>query len=115
MRRQPEGVTVTIKDKTCIVGFGDTGYRHARPVRPQEPGRADRRSLEQALDESGIQREEIDGFCSYSMDKNDPSLLAPSLASQRQLLRHGLRRWRRRHVRRVRQARRPSSRATPMS
>jgi acetyl-CoA acetyltransferase len=32
-----------------------------------------------ALAESGLDRREIDGFASYSVDSNDPSLLAPAL------------------------------------
>ena len=70
---------MTIKDKTCIVGFGDTGYGMRGQYAHKSQVVQIAEALEQALDESGIEREEIDGFCSYSMDKNDPSLLAPSL------------------------------------
>jgi len=70
---------VSLRDRTAIVGAGTTGYG----TRGQFYGRSQleqiREALDSALDESGIDRREIDGFASYSVDANDPARLAPGL------------------------------------
>jgi len=70
---------VSLRDRTAIVGAGTTAYG----TRGQFYGRSQleqiREALDLALDESGIDRREIDGFASYSVDANDPARLAPGL------------------------------------
>jgi hypothetical protein len=70
---------VSLRDRTAIVGVGTTAYG----TRGQFFGRSQleqiREALDLALDESGIDRREIDGFASYSVDANDPARLAPGL------------------------------------
>jgi acetyl-CoA acetyltransferase len=70
---------VSLRDRTAIVGAGTTAYG----TRGQFCGRSQleqiREALDSALDESGIDRREIDGFASYSVDANDPARLAPGL------------------------------------
>ncbi len=70
---------MTIKDKTCIAGVGTTKYG----LRGEFYGRSQIDQLREALDialaESGLKRSDVDGFSSYSMDANDPSVLAPAL------------------------------------
>ncbi len=70
---------MSIKDKTCIAGAGLTEYGLRGQFAHKSQHVQIAEALEVALEESGLKREEIDGFCSYSMDKNDPSLLAPAL------------------------------------
>jgi acetyl-CoA acetyltransferase len=70
---------MTLRDRTCIVGAGTTAYG----ARGEFFGRSQidqiREALDEALEDSGLERREIDGFASYSVDQNDPSLLAPAL------------------------------------
>jgi acetyl-CoA acetyltransferase len=70
---------VSLKDRCCIVGMGATAYGKRGAF--FERGQIDqiREALDGALAESGLDRREIDGFASYSVDANDPSLLAPAL------------------------------------
>ena len=70
---------MTIKDKTCIVGVGQTEFGHRGQFAHKSQSVQIGEALEEALEESGLDRTEIDGFSSFSMDSNDPSLLAPSL------------------------------------
>jgi acetyl-CoA acetyltransferase len=70
---------VSLRDRTCIVGIGTTAYG----TRGEFFGRSQvtqiREALDEALADSGIDRREIDGFASYSIDANDPARLAPGL------------------------------------
>lgn len=70
---------MSLRDRCCIVGVGSTAYGKRGAF--YERGQVDqiREALEGALAESGLDRREIDGFASYSVDTNDPSLLAPAL------------------------------------
>lgn len=70
---------MSLKDRCCIVGMGATAYGKRGAF--FERGQIDqiREALDGALAESGLDRREIDGFASYSVDANDPSLLAPAL------------------------------------
>jgi acetyl-CoA acetyltransferase len=70
---------VTLKDRTCIVGTGTTAYGRRGEFYGRSQTEQIRAALDQALEESGLDRREIDGFSSYSVDANDPSLLAPAL------------------------------------
>ncbi|MBM4265047.1 MAG: thiolase [Deltaproteobacteria bacterium] len=68
-----------MRDQTCIVGTGTTAYGRRGDF--YERGQVDqiREALDLALAESGLDRRDVDGFASYSVDANDPSLLAPAL------------------------------------
>ncbi len=70
---------MSFRDQTAIVGVGlsDYGRRGEFYARSQtlQIGEA----LDRALADAGLARRDVDGFCSYSVDANDPSFLAPSL------------------------------------
>jgi acetyl-CoA acetyltransferase len=70
---------MSLKDRCCIVGVGTTAYGKRGAF--YERGQVDqiREALDGALAESGLARRDVDGFASYSVDANDPSLLAPAL------------------------------------
>jgi acetyl-CoA acetyltransferase len=70
---------VSLKDRCCIVGVGTTAYGKRGAFYDRSQVDQIREALDAALAESGIDRREIDGFASYSVDANDPSLLAPAL------------------------------------
>jgi len=70
---------VTLRDRCCIVGVGTTAYGKRGAFYERGPIDQIREALDGALAESGLDRREIDGFASYSVDANDPSLLAPAL------------------------------------
>jgi acetyl-CoA acetyltransferase len=69
----------SLRDRTCIVGVGTTGYGKRGEFYGRNQIDQIREALDLALEESGLDRREIDGFASYSVDSNDPSLLAPAL------------------------------------
>jgi acetyl-CoA acetyltransferase len=68
-----------VKDGTCIVGVGTTAYGKRGEFFERNPIDQVREALDLALAESGLDRREIDGFATYSVEKLDPSVLAPSL------------------------------------
>ena len=68
-----------LRDRTCIVGVGTTPYGKRGEFFELSQIDQIRGALDLALEESGLERREIDGFASYSVDRNDPSLLAPAL------------------------------------
>jgi acetyl-CoA acetyltransferase len=70
---------MSLKDRTCIVGVGTTAYGKRGEFYGRSQIAQIREALDLALQESGLDRREIDGFSSYSVDANDPSLLAPAL------------------------------------
>jgi acetyl-CoA acetyltransferase len=70
---------VSFKDKTCIAAVGLTDYGKRGEFYHRSQIDQIREALGRALDESGLELHEIDGFASYSVDSNDPSMLAPSL------------------------------------
>jgi acetyl-CoA acetyltransferase len=70
---------MTLKDRTCIVGVGTTAYGKRGEFYGRSQVDQIREALDLALAESGLDRKEIDGFCSFAVDANDPSLLAPAL------------------------------------
>src|SRR5262249_10044317 len=77
--RTPLARMTTLRDRAAIVGVGLTEYGkrgafHDRPYVAQVA-----LALDAALAEAGLTRRDVDGFCSYSVDSNDPSLLAPAL------------------------------------
>jgi acetyl-CoA acetyltransferase len=70
---------VSFKDRACIAAVGLTDYGRRGEFYHRSQVDQIREALGRALDESGLELSEIDGFASYSVDGNDPSLLAPSL------------------------------------
>jgi acetyl-CoA acetyltransferase len=70
---------LSLRDRTCIVGVGTTAYGARGQFFGTSQAVQIREALDLALAESGIDRREIDGFASYSVDANDPARLAPAL------------------------------------
>lgn len=68
-----------MRDRTCIAGVGTTAYGKRGEFYGRSPVDQVREALDIALAESGLDRREIDGFATYSVEKMDPSLLAPAL------------------------------------
>ena len=70
---------MSLKDQCAIVGVGLTPYgKRGEFFETPQPDQI-RGALHKALDESGLELSDIDGFSSYSVDGNDPGMLAPSL------------------------------------
>lgn len=71
-------VDYSIKDKVAIVGVGETKYYKAgqAPVSEFQLALA---AIQKAVADAGLRIEEIDGFASYSDDRNDPTRLAGAL------------------------------------
>ena len=68
----------TIRGKTAVVGVGETTYYK----RAQAPGPEFKMGLEAVLlaaEDAGIDVREIDGFASYSNDRNSPERIASAL------------------------------------
>ena len=70
---------MSMKDKCAIVGVGLTPYGKRGEFFEIPQSEQIRGALKIALDESGLELTDVDGFCSYSVDSNDPGLLAPTL------------------------------------
>ena len=68
----------SIKDKVAIVGIGETPYykRGAAPVSEFQLALA---AIQKAVADAGLRLEDIDGFASYSNDRNEPARLAAAL------------------------------------
>ncbi len=70
---------MSLRDRAAIVGFGTTAYGRRGEFAERSQLEQIREALDLALADAGLARTDVDGFCSYSMDRNDPSLLAPAL------------------------------------
>ena len=70
---------MNLRDRTAIVGFGLTPYGRRGEFFERSQIDQIRECLDVALEDAGIHRCEVDGFCSYSVDSNDPGMLAPAL------------------------------------
>ena len=70
---------MSMKDKCAIVGVGLTPYGKRGEFFEIPQSDQIRGALNIALEESGLELQDVDGFCSYSVDSNDPGMLAPSL------------------------------------
>jgi len=68
-----------VKDRACIVGVGTTRYGKRGELFDENPIDQIREALDLALDEAGLARRDVDGFATYSVEKLDPSTLAPAL------------------------------------
>lgn len=69
----------TIKDKTAVVGIGETTY-YKHGGAPVAEFRLVIEAITKAAADAGIDVRDIDGFASYSNDRNDPPRLAAALA-----------------------------------
>src|SRR5438270_13607812 len=68
----------TIKDKTAIVGIGETAY-YRRGGAPVSEFALTCEAVLRAAEDAGIDVRQIDGFASYSNDRNEPLRLAAAL------------------------------------
>ncbi|MGD9891381.1 MAG: hypothetical protein AB7U18_08825 [Dehalococcoidia bacterium] len=69
---------LTIKDKVAIVGIGETDY-YKRGGAPVSEFQLTLDAILKAVDDAGLDVSQIDGFASYSNDRNDPNRLATAL------------------------------------
>src|SRR5579884_2986232 len=70
----------TIKDKVAVVGIGETAY-YKRGGAPVSEFRLVLEAIFRAAEDAGIDVRDIDGFASYSNDRNDPPRIAAALGS----------------------------------
>lgn len=68
----------TIRDRVAIAGIGETTY-YKRGAAPVSEFELTVEAILRAADDAGIAVTEVDGFASYSNDRNDPSRLATAL------------------------------------
>jgi len=68
----------TIRGRVAIAGIGETPYyKHGRA--PESEFVLALRAILRACEDAGIDPRQVDGFASYSNDRNDPSRLAAAL------------------------------------
>src|SRR5256714_15345125 len=68
---------MSIRGRVAIVGVGETTYyKHGRA--PESEFALALRAILSACEDAGINPRQVDGFASYSNDRNDPSRLAPA-------------------------------------
>jgi len=68
----------TIRGRVAIAGIGETAYyKHGRA--PESEFALALRAILRACEDAGIDPRQVDGFASYSNDRNDPSRLAAAL------------------------------------
>src|SRR5439155_152199 len=69
---------MSIRGRVAIVGVGETTYyKHGRA--PESEFALALRAILSACEDAGIDPRQVDGFASYSNDRNDPSRLAAAL------------------------------------
>jgi acetyl-CoA acetyltransferase len=68
----------TIRGRVAVVGIGETAYyKHGQAPEPEVTLAL--RAILRACEDAGLDPRQIDGFASYSNDRNDPSRLAAAL------------------------------------
>src|SRR5688500_19906600 len=68
----------TLRGKVAVAGIGETTYyKHGKSPDPEF--KLALMAILRACEDAGIPPREIDGFASYSNDRNDPSRLAAAL------------------------------------
>jgi acetyl-CoA acetyltransferase len=68
----------TLRGKVAVAGIGETTYyKHGKS--PDAESALALEAILRACDDAGISPREVDGFASYSNDRNDPSRLAAAL------------------------------------
>lgn len=70
----------TIRGKAAIVGLGETRY-YRRGASPDPEFKMTVEAILLAAEDAGIDAKAIDGFASYSNDRNDPARIATALGS----------------------------------
>lgn len=68
----------SLKDKVAIVGIGETTY-YKRGGAPVSEFQLALEAIQKAVADAGLQVEDVDGFASYSNDRNEPTRLAAAL------------------------------------
>ena len=68
----------TLRGRVAIVGVGETAY-YKRGMSPHAEFKLALDAIIAACKDAGISPKEIDGFSSYSNDRNDPSRIAAAL------------------------------------
>jgi 3-oxoacyl-[acyl-carrier-protein] synthase III len=77
--KKETGVTeYSIKDKVVLVGIGETRY-YKRGGAPESELQLALAAIQQAVADAGLHIEDMDGFSSYSNDRNEPTRLAAAL------------------------------------
>src|SRR5262245_11054563 len=78
LEMSPSGAERTLRGKIAVVGIGETTYyKHGQA--PDSEFTLALRAIMAACDDAGISPLHIDGFASYSNDRNEPSRLAAAL------------------------------------
>ncbi len=67
-----------LRDKVCIVGVGETEYWRWGRANKSELTLA-LEAIVNAVDDAGVPMEDVDGFCSYATERQDPITLASAL------------------------------------
>jgi acetyl-CoA acetyltransferase len=70
----------TIRDKVAVVGIAETAY-YKRGGAPVSEFQLVLEAILKAADDAGLDVRDIDGFASYSNDRNDPPRIAAALGS----------------------------------
>jgi acetyl-CoA acetyltransferase len=68
----------SLKDKVVIVGIGETQY-YKRGAAPVSEFQLTLEAIQKAVADAGLRLHDIDGFASYSNDRNEPTRLAAAL------------------------------------
>ena len=68
----------SIKDKVAVVGLGETKY-YKRGQAPVSEFQLACEAILKAVEDAGIKVTDLDGFASYSNDRNDAARLATAL------------------------------------
>jgi hypothetical protein len=71
----------TLRGKVVIAGIGETDY-YKYGQSPDSEFKLALRAILAAAKDAGIDPKDIDGFTSYSNDRNDPSRLAAALGTK---------------------------------
>src|SRR5579883_1265577 len=77
-RRRDSVGEPTIRDRAAISGIGETRY-YKRGAAPVSEFALACEAVLHAVDDAGLDIEQIDGFASYSNDRNEPVRLAAAL------------------------------------
>ena len=71
----------TIRGRTAIAGLGETRY-YKRGAAPDPEFKMTLDAIKLAADDAGIDVRDIDGFASFSNDRNDPAHIAAALGTK---------------------------------
>src|SRR5690349_6997222 len=71
----------SFRGRTAIVGLGETRY-YKRGAAPDPEFKMTLEAIQLAAEDAGIDVRDIDGFASFSNDRNDPPRIASALGSK---------------------------------